>query len=390
MGELHRPARPRSDPRARTSIAAGAVEVGLTPGLVVLVVLLGVIAGLRPSVASPTVTALMWAGLFTMVVLGVLWPLLDRRSRRLVVRRCAGDVVEGDGFGVTVSLDRAGFPLQVQLDASVGSLGRGALSAAPAGGSAGAGVAGTGSSPGELFVNAGVTDVVAVLTRRGVYTALPVRVTDTGPFGLLRVSRGVHLRLPAPLYVAPRVAPSGPVAGLAGSANEPAAPPGVVNSGDTVRSVRPYVRGDPAHLVHWPTSAHAGELMVMELEPPADHLLVVVVDLRRAGGAEQAEAVENAVRLAAGAVQRGLDEAMRVMLCTAQPDGPSTVEVHDIRRMRRLLAAAVPGPPGGVPEGCVPVVFTAAASETPAGAADPGAAMAVGPPARGPHSGTRR
>ncbi|MCZ7630128.1 MAG: DUF58 domain-containing protein [Microthrixaceae bacterium] len=168
------------------------------------------------------------------------------------------------------------------------------------------------------------------------------------------------------------MAPSGPVAGLAGSANEPAAPPGVVNSGDTVRSVRPYVRGDPAHLVHWPTSAHAGELMVMELEPPADHLLVVVVDLRRAGGAEQAEAVENAVRLAAGAVQRGLDEAMRVMLCTAQPDGPSTVEVHDIRRMRRLLAAAVPGPPGGVPEGCVPVVFTAAASETPAGAADPG------------------
>ena len=39
---------------------------------------------------------------------------------------------------------------------------------------------------------------------------------------------------------------------------------------DVVRAVRPYVAGDPARLVHWPTSARRGELVVREHDPPAN------------------------------------------------------------------------------------------------------------------------
>lgn len=363
---------PRAEATVPTGSSAGApacaspdtrrTEVRLTPAVVVIVVLLGLAAGLRPAVASPTVTAVLWSGLATVAVVGVLWPLLDRRSTRILVRTCATDVVEGAGFGITLSLDRAGFPQQVRLDASVGSIDPTRSTGAPHGDAR--------SGSGPLFVNAGNTDAEAVLTRRGVYTALPVQVIDTGPFGLLRVCRLVSLQLPAPLFVAPRAVPSGPLEHIAGSGNEPTTRTRVVMSGDTVRSVRPYAVGDPAHLVHWPTSAHTGELMVRELEPPAERLAVVVVDLRSAAGAGLSDPVEDAVRLAAGAVQRALDESRRVVLCTAQPEGPNTAEVHGITQMRRLLAAATTGPPGAAPEGCAPLVFTPAGPETSLGASE--------------------
>ena len=39
---------------------------------------------------------------------------------------------------------------------------------------------------------------------------------------------------------------------------------------DAVRAVRPYVPGDAARLVHWPTSARRGDARVREHDPPAN------------------------------------------------------------------------------------------------------------------------
>lgn len=319
--------------------AAGRAEVRLTPALVVLVVLLGVLAGLRPAVASPTVTAVVWAGLVATVAVGVIWPLVDHRARRVAVDRCPTDIVEGTEFPVGLSVGRAGFPLRVDLDPSIGSLGPGED---PSGG---------------VFVNHRPVAANAMVSRRGVYDSLVLRVTDTGPFGLLGVTRTAACVLAAPLYVGPREASSHVDVERDGSGTEQSKTAQVVMAGDTVRSVRPYVAGDPAHLVHWRTSAHVGELMVMELEPPSERLVVVLVDLRGAGHGHL-EGVEQAVRRAAGTVRRCLDENVRVVLCTAQAEGPLTAEVHSLLQLRRRMAAAVPGAPGPVPDGATPLVFT--------------------------------
>jgi uncharacterized protein (DUF58 family) len=356
-------------------MTGGRAEVRLTPALVVLVVLLGTVAGLRPAVASPTVTAVLWAGLSTLVVTGVLWPLLDRRSRRVRVTRCPTDAVEGVPFGLVLTASDRGFPLHVDLEPSAGSLGGAHGPSRRHGPSEPVGKAG-----GGVDLNAGEAAATAVVERRGVYPNLALRVTDTGPFGLLRVSRVVTAVLPAPLYVGPvtQVADAAPERDDAG--NEQPRRSQAAAAGDTVRSVRPYVVGDPAHLVHWPTSAHAGELMVMELEPPGEHLIVVAVDLR--GGAPPQ--VEAAVRLAAGAVQGALDAQARVVLCTAHEDGPLTAEVHSTLQMRRRLAAAVPGVPGAPPEGCHPIVFTPASVSAASPASPVAAAVSEeAPPSRG-------
>ena len=326
------------------AVTSARTEVRLTPALVVLVVVLGVVAGLRPSVASPTLTAVIWSGLVATVSVGVLWPVLGRRWATLEVTGIARDATEGEPFPIEFTLAGGGFPLQVELPEQLGHLtsGRGdVVSGMPGGASLPAG----GDQP---------LDATAVLQRRGVHRRLALRVVDSGPFGLLRVSRAVTVVLPSPLHVAPRAVPEPPGAGLDRSGSTEPGRSRAASAGDTVRSVRPYVPGDPAHLVHWPSSAHAGELMVMELEPPSEPLVAIVVDLRGGAG----EPLEHAVRRAAGAAQRALGAGQRVLLGTATPDGPRISEVRTPRQLGRRLAEAVPGPPAEPPEGIEAMVFT--------------------------------
>ena len=313
-------------------------EVHFPPALFVSVVVLGLIAGLRPSVASPTITASVWAGLLAMMVVGVVWPLADRRALGLEILSCPTDVTEGEQITVEFGLGRAGFPLRVDLDPSVGRL----------------------QPDGAAFINARQGEVSALLARRGVYSELGVWVTDSGPFDLLRVRRMLRCRLPAPLFVGPAPVDINQQIEPVGTADARSVPTHVAPSGDTVRSVRPYVTGDPAHLVHWPSSAHAGSLMVKELEPQGDRLVAVVLDLRAGGDRGEAEpdVVEHAVRRVAGTAREALEHGMRVILCTADPSGAVTAEVGGLLALQRRLAAAVPGVPGTAPDGCRPVVFT--------------------------------
>jgi uncharacterized protein (DUF58 family) len=125
------------------------------------------------------------------------------------------------------------------------------------------------------------------------------------------------------------------------SATRSAAP----GAGDTVRAVRPYVPGDPARLVHWPTSARRGELVVREHEPPPTVGVALVVDLSAGGSA-----AEDAASRAAGIGRATLATGGVVWCCTCDVAGPVSAPVDNTRELGRRLARAIAGVPAPPPK----------------------------------------
>src|SRR5690606_16704483 len=107
-------------------------------------------------------------------------------------------------------------------------------------------------------------DVPMTTVRRGRFDHLTVWVRSDAPFGMVTAARAVPIDLSRPFEVGPRPIdvehPAEPDSGAVGEM----ATATTGHGGDTTRSVRPYVPGDPAHLVHWPTSARVGSLVVRE------------------------------------------------------------------------------------------------------------------------------
>ena len=71
--------------------------------------------------------------------------------------------------------------------------------------------------------------------------------------------------------------------------------------GEDDTSIREYRDGDDLRRVHWPTTAHRGELMVRQEERPARRRAVLVLDTREAAFAAAPEAFEWAVSAIASA-----------------------------------------------------------------------------------------
>lgn len=182
--------------------------------------------------------------------------------------------------------------------------------------------------------------------RRGVFHGLRVEVSCSAPLGVFDARRVHMIELPFGVEVAPRAIavdwhPSAaPVHGEA----DPVGSAG--RTGDLVRSVRPYVPGDPANLVHWPSTARTGALVVRELERPSPVGQAVVVDLRNLG-----METERAAAYALGACRAVLAAGGELLLATCEVNGPVTGRVRTPLDAGRRLARAVPGPPGEVPEG---------------------------------------
>jgi uncharacterized protein (DUF58 family) len=187
----------------------------------------------------------------------------------------------------------------------------------------------------------------ATATTRCVADSVVNEVRTRGPLGVASARVGRRCPLPATWWTAPmptdeRWMPAAATQRLADGSSRAAS-----RTGDVVRSVRPYVVGDPAHLVHWPSSAHAGDLVVRELEPPAEVGLAIVVVL----GDDPERAEEHASR-AAGYVWAAHVAGGRVTLCTHDgATGPRVTEVVTTTEAGRLLAAATPGPAGRPPSG---------------------------------------
>jgi uncharacterized protein (DUF58 family) len=184
-----------------------------------------------------------------------------------------------------------------------------------------------------------------VASRRGVFGVIRVQLRTSAPLGVFVRTRTLRLQLPHSTTVAPSATPAR--AQLRPVPEELATTTATAltrTGGDTVRSVRPYVPGDAARLVHWPTSARRGTLVVREHEPPPGSGIALVVDLR-------GPAPETAASLAMGIGTATLAAGGMVWCCTYEADGPVSEPVSDARALGRRLARAVAGAPPVPPDG---------------------------------------
>lgn len=298
-------------------------------GAVLLMGLLGV--ALRPPEGDPQLAGIVWSALLGLLVIGAVWPLLAVATVRVTVK-APRDLVVGDRAELDVTLDGRGQGLEVRaLD--------------PPGGWYQCRAPGPGGLP-------------HVADRRGVFVALRVEARSHGPLGVAVVTRQSWVTLERPVTVAPRPSPVAWSPRHLGRASEDVSTGGLAAAtGDVTRSVRPYVTGDPAHLVHWPSSARTGGLVVRELEPPAPLGQAVVVDLR--APVERTDLVELAASRAAGLVRAVLGAGGRVLLVTCEPAGPVCAPVTTTLDAGRRLARAVPGAPPEVPSGWPALVVSA-------------------------------
>jgi len=218
--------------------------------------------------------------------------------------------------------------------------------------------------PGEWRVTASPANgiIPRVPARRGVFSGLRFELRTSAPLGVFVRSRVMHVVLPMDQAVAPR-----PLISAAPTEATPhrlyeRLPDGAVavtstatpGLGDSVRSVRPYVAGDSARLVHWPTSARRGTLVVREHEPPGIVGVALVVDLD-----VTFDDAERIASRAAGIGRATLAAGGAVWCCTGEASGPVSARVVDQRDLGRRLARACAGPVGAPPSGWPVIVVTA-------------------------------
>ncbi len=316
-----------------------------TPTGVVVAVALVLFLLVGPDVADPDMAGFMWAAILGLLIVGVFWPC----ATVLLVRVAAASGPLATGVSARPGRVGAAIQVPLRLGARLSEVSLRWIDAAE--------IAHVAAGPADRV------DLPMTPVRRGEFERLRVRVGCDAPFGLVVASRAIDVPLARPLLVGPATPVSvdlpEPETGGHGQLTVTA----VGHGGDTIRSVRPYVTGDPAHLVHWPSTAHTGTLVVRELEPPADRAVAVVVDLGvAAGGPDGVDVmpttslqpdelpVENAVARAAAAVATLRARGVRVLLCTAEP-AVTVEEVGDDGTAMTRLARATTGAPGAVPPG---------------------------------------
>lgn len=185
-------------------------------------------------------------------------------------------------------------------------------------------------------------ELVLLPTARGLHSRLVLDVATAAPFGLQWWTRRVTVPLAVPLHVAPRRGAPLPLPpSHSDEAGEHSTPvPGPVGE---ARGARPYEPGDQRRRVHWPATAHAGRLMVRQMEEPSARPTVLRVCLPPGR-----EAAERAAERALGTAAAILDGGARLVMATDEADGPVVAEVADRREAGRRLARATQsaGPPG--------------------------------------------
>ncbi|HEY5025552.1 MAG TPA: DUF58 domain-containing protein [Acidimicrobiales bacterium] len=186
----------------------------------------------------------------------------------------------------------------------------------------------------------GAGSVTLVPECRGVHDRVVLEIASAAPFGLLWWRRTVVVELPRSVHVGPRL---GRPLALPGG-REDTSGGGVLDSSVPIgepRGVRPYRPGDHRRWVHWPATAHSGELMVREMEGPTAE--PVTVEIHLPADADAAERMaERAMATVVGLVDRGAS----VLLATTEASGPKIGAVGDRRSAGRRLARAVSEPDG--------------------------------------------
>lgn len=151
--------------------------------------------------------------------------------------------------------------------------------------------------------------------RRGVLTVGPLDIVLSDSFGLTRSSsRAVSS---ASLVVFPHVDDVAPLPVATGHDPQATAhqPNAMGRSGDDFYALRNYVFGDDLRRVHWPASAHHGELMIRQHELPWQERTTVLLDNR--AFANDPACFEIAVSAAASILSACAHHGDQVRLLTA-------------------------------------------------------------------------
>lgn len=189
-------------------------------------------------------------------------------------------------------------------------------------------------------IGPGIDHVPIAPEGRGVHREVLVELAGAAPFALLWWRRRVLAALPRELVVSPRL---GPPAELSPFDAEHPGDGGRRTGADAGehRSVRAYRSGDQRRAVHWPATAHSGELAVKEMEAPRAEPVVVTVQLPA-----DPTAAERLAERALGTVAVLLPRGTAVVLATTEPTGQRVDVVHDVVEAGRRLARAVPASSG--------------------------------------------
>jgi uncharacterized protein (DUF58 family) len=189
-------------------------------------------------------------------------------------------------------------------------------------------------APGEAGV--GDTELLTLLpSHRGVYDRVVVELSTAAPFGLLWWRKIVVLSLARPLHIGPRLGRPVPLP----RGREHTTGGGILDASVQIgepRGVRPYRPGDHRRWVHWPATAHSGELMVREMEGPTAEPVSLEVRLPT-----DPDAAERLAERAMATIVAFVDRGASVLLATTEDDGPKLAAVGDRRTAGRRLARAV-------------------------------------------------
>ena len=179
--------------------------------------------------------------------------------------------------------------------------------------------------------------------RHGLLDAVTVEIASAAPFALQWWTRRVRVPLPAELHVAPRLGrPARPRTEADEEAGEVRERPRT--DGGLPRGARPYAPGDGRRLVHWRATAHAGRLMVREVERPSTGPVTLTVELP-----PDPDEAERVAERALGTVVDLLATGAPVLLGTLERSGAVLAPVTDRRVAGRRLARAVPRGGAGRP-----------------------------------------
>ncbi|MGA9533717.1 MAG: DUF58 domain-containing protein [Anaerolineales bacterium] len=183
--------------------------------------------------------------------------------------------------------------------------------------------------------------------RRGVYSLGPTSIRTGDPFGIYTVTTGnpasASMIVLAPTVDLTRVGAA--AGGWTGSVVR-----GMQSSARHIgqSGVQEYVPGDSLRRIHWPATAHRGELIVRKLESVTAKDWWVIVDLEGAAhvGVGWDSTLELAVVVAASLCAKGMGEGRKVGLALAGPE-PTVIPLgsgpHHSWRLQAALACVEVG-----------------------------------------------
>ena len=176
--------------------------------------------------------------------------------------------------------------------------------------------------------------------RRGVHTLGPVEALRRDPFGI--ATRRTVLHASAELTVTPTISRLDPPLTLGGGPGDTTrAARRVPGMGTDFVEIRPYLPGDDLRSVHWPSTAHRGELMIRRVEEARAPRAAVFVDTRATGfPAGDATRFEQAVDVAASIAVHLLERGVELTVIDGQGAVASVTDPR--RRLLRRFAQLSP------------------------------------------------